>query len=137
MLIFYFSPLCNEVRYTAAHPSTAATSDVPRIAAFPIFTRFSLSKARPSMKMDMVNPIPAIIPNAKIWLHFVPAGSFAIRLFTAMKLKRKIPSGFPSSRPKKMPVATAGTGRLKRSPVIATPAFAKAKTGIMKYVTHG
>ena len=73
IVIDYFPTLhFGDVAYTAKQPANAATRDVPKIAALPIFIRFSSVNANPSMKIDIVNPIPAIIPNAKICFQFVP-----------------------------------------------------------------
>ena len=50
----------------------AAKVDVSNIVALPRFTRSISLKAKESINIDIVKPIPAIIPNAHICLHLVP-----------------------------------------------------------------
>ena len=78
------------------------------------------------------------VGETRIMFYLVPAF-----VFTASQLARKIPSGLPTSNPKKMPVPTAPacgvTWKIRKysSESIETPALANAKIGIIKNVTYG
>ena len=75
--------------------------------------------------------------------HVAPSGSSASPDFTAPQLARNMPSGFPTSSPKKTPIPTdpisGDIWKILRysSDVISTPAFASAKIGITRKVTEG
>jgi len=88
--------------------------------------------------MFIVNPIPPRQATAKSIFQPAPSGISASFVFTASQLARKIPSGLPTSNPKKMPVPTAPacgvTWKIRKysSESIETPALANAKIGIIK-----
>lgn len=78
------------------------------MASLPALIIAGSVKARLSMNMDIVKPIPPSIPRARICIHRVPSGFPARPSLTASQLKTKIPRGLPSSSPKKTPGITAG-----------------------------
>ena len=121
----------------AISPAIAATNEVIKITAFPIFTICISENARLSIKIDIVKPIPAIIPADRICVQLISPGKSAILSFTDIQLARKIPIGFPVSRPRNIPGTIGSRGGVNRAKSIFTPALASAKMGIIKKVTQG
>ena len=80
----------------------------------------------------MVKPTPPSTPTQSIWPQVEPSGSGEKPTFTEMAVTARMPMGFPSTRPKKVPSATGSATMLPRSaPTRRSWAFAKAKSGRM------
>jgi hypothetical protein len=120
----------------AASPTTIATADPARMPSLDPAMWTGSVKARAVMNRATVKPIPASIPVAMSIPQFTPAGSTAKRSFTASQLKSVIPTGFPMISPSATAIPTcAAAGFPSVAASRLTPAFASAKTGMMKKAT--
>ena len=116
------------------NPIIPAINEAIRIAIFELFTMSSLSNARRVTKIDIVKPIPPKKPAPIIFFHFKSDGIRQSPKPAPINEKRKIPKGFPITRPaiiprlfvcpkprcqvspKEMQVfATANSGRIKKA----------------------
>ncbi len=90
------------------------------------------------MRNDTVNPMPASAPTPVRRRHVSASGRVAQPSFDDNPAPARIPSGLPTTSPKKTPIAT-GSATAERSPsaVIVTPAAATAKTGAMTKLDQG
>ena len=66
------------------------------------FCKLVSSKASLAINIETVNPIPAELPVAKISRHLTFPDNVPTFVFIAMKLKAKIPIGFPATNPAKI-----------------------------------
>src|SRR5574344_2431541 len=130
-------------------PTIPAVMEANNIAIFPASLRLDIiwagasPKERVSTNNDIVNPIPPRQATPNSIFQFELAGVSPNPVLTANQLANVIPSGLPSTNPKKMPIPTPPISgeywnTLKyEGLVICTPALAKAKIGIIKKLTHG
>src|SRR5262249_49452290 len=126
-------PDAGSARTSTARPLAADTAEPAMIPTFAASSAVP-SSASPATKRAMVKPIPARIPPPASAVQPTPAGRCASPTRTAIQLKTTIPSGFPNSSP----AATAtATGSVKDARWRGTPAFARAKTGMMTNPTQG
>ena len=58
------------------------------------------------MNSAMVNPMPARKPPPKMTPQLTPSGRRASLNFTASQLKRRMPTGLPTTRPSAVAMAT-------------------------------
>src|SRR5687767_4606890 len=112
------------------HPAIPATTDARRIPTFAASKSGESPKARLPTNRDIVNPIPARHDTPRIERQVAPAGSSATPDLTATQLNSITPNGFPISSPATTPSATR-FARRPAAPSSTTPAFAKAKSGMM------
>ena len=90
------------------------------------------------MNMDIVNPIPPSTLIESNCVNVTPVGLAASFSLMLTKLKRKMPAGLPISSPRTIPRVTGESppeDMLLKSR--ATPALARANSGIMMNVTIG
>ena len=113
-------------------PMNADNREATRIATLELTIVRGSGKAKMVIKMDMVNPIPANIPAARICFQATPVGKEAVLSCTANAPKSRIPIGFPNVKPIRIP-------KLFNDPNVCTislertiPVFANAKTGTIK-----
>ena len=85
--------------------------------------------------MDMVKPMPAKKPTPKIPFQLISLGSFAIRNKIAAKLKRIMPIGFPTIKPKAIPILYGSENMLVTSELNTIAVLAKVNRGKMKNAT--
>ena len=84
------------------------------------------------MKIAIVNPIAPVTPTISIPLQVTPCGSTHSLSRTATQPNTSTPTGLPTSRPSATPLATAkAPGSEKSTPPMATPALARAKSGMI------
>ncbi len=95
------------------------------------------SNASPAMNSDIVNPIPASRPTPTRCMVRTPAGRPASPKRTAAQEKSPTPMGLPISRPSAIPSTTGLPSPPTTSGSSATPALARAKSGMIPYATHG
>ena len=109
---------------------------IPDAARMPIFAGESSgsSSARPARNRAMVKPIPPRHAAPASAGHETPADNCARPHRTLNQLNRRMPSGFPKTRPAITAIATGERTSLTET---GTPAFASAKTGMMAKPTRG
>ena len=78
-------------------------SELSKMLILELWTISGLSKARIVIKIDIVNPIPLKKPAAMMCFQFTSPGNSDKPDFTAKKLNRTMPKGFPMNKPAKMP----------------------------------
>jgi hypothetical protein len=120
-------------RMRTAAPINAASSDPARIPIFAWACSASSAKARPVMNSDTVKPIPATPPAPSSCRNPTPAGSSPNGLRTIVTVAPTTPASFPTTSP----ITTAQVNRLSSASASdcrsrATPALARAKTGITR-----
>lgn len=93
-------------------------------------------KASMVVNIDMVNPIPASVPIPNTCFQFTFEGKLATFNPTMILQARKIPNGFPITRPKKMPIPTGDVREAMTWEGRRMAVFAKANKGRMKKLTH-
>lgn len=90
------------------------------------------------MNIETVKPIPAELPVAKISLHLTFPERAPIFVFKETNVKRKIPNGFPATKPKNMAQATGELmALLMLWEVMTIPELTKAKRGTIKNAVQG
>ena len=94
-------------------------------------------KASCAMKSAMVKPTPATTPSTSRWRAPMPAGSFPRPSRSVSQLARRIPSGFPATRPTVTAPTTSSEEPSSAPAETTTPAFASAKIGMMPNATQG
>ena len=94
---------------------TAANAEASRIASFEVASSAAAGKARPAMKIAIVNPIPATSPTTATPIHDTPLGRVQMPSFTEAKLAATIPSGFPTTSPRATPSITVAKPGLRAS----------------------
>lgn len=108
-----------------------AINDPIRIPIFAEFVSKGLSaNARFEIKIDIVNPTPARNAIPKMCATDIPLGSSANLSLTPKNVNRGIPINFPRNRP--AAIAIAMFQFIPTSKLNTTPAFARAKTGMIK-----
>ena len=114
-------------------PNNPAMNDAERIAHFAAMTSVGLEKASPAMRMDIVKPMPPIMPTATTWFQVTRFGSLAKPTLTSTQVVRMMPTGLPRTAPKNTPRATLSAKSADRSiPTRRTWAFTKAKIGSIR-----
>ena len=94
--------------------------------------RATASKARPVTNSETVNPMPAIAEIPTRCRRVVPAGKTARPRRSARKLKDDTPTTLPTTRPKATPRVMPEVMALESdSPLMSTPALARANTGMI------
>ena len=109
-------------------PTTAEGIDAARTAILAAEKSVALGNARPAMKSDIENPMPARAPAPANCRHVYSAGLTAMPARTAAAAARKAPSGFPMARPATI-AAVSQPCPTKTPGLIATLAFSSAKIG--------
>ena len=87
------------------NPKIAAMVEAIKIINLASLMYCGSRNANIEMKMDIVNPIPAKIPTPNTRLKLTAVGSSLKPVFTAIKVAKSIPTGFPTTKPKKIPIA--------------------------------
>ena len=91
-----------------------------------------------AVKIAMVKPIPASVPTKIMPEKSTLLGRRQSPIFTESRETVIIPTGFPTTKPTITPMIIVGVcGAEKLTPEKFTPAFANAKSGITRNVTHG
>jgi len=106
-----------------------------RIAILAIFRNPSSWNARPVVKIDIVKPIPARVPIHNICGQLTCCGSLAILNKTSMRLNKKMPTGFPITKPIITPIAMEEPKDSIILPGIRIAVLANAKSGMMQKFT--
>ena len=83
------------------------------------------------MKIDMVKPIPPNIPAPIIFDHFNSFGKTHHPKLTPRSEKRKIPNGFPTISPNKIPIELECVNPSLQFESIAIQVLATANNGRM------
>ena len=125
-----------DVKNIAKEPNIAANKLDPKIATFPMSIIAGSEKAKLSIKIDIVKPIPPKIPMAANCIQEDPSGKTANFNLTTNRLNKKIPKGLPTTSPTKIPYTIGGIVPVKRLKSKVTPALARAKRGIIKKLTQ-
>ena len=95
-------------------------------------------KANCAIKIATVKPIPAALPVAITEEFDAPVGKSQTLALVATKTAAKTPNGLPTTSPKKIPQEIGERHTwLTISEEIATPVFAKAKSGIITKLLQG
>lgn len=81
----------------------AATEELSNMTSLVWLMMVWFSKAKSAMKIDIVKPIPANIPTARMSFHAKSDGSLQIPDWVAKKVKANIPKGLPTNSPKATP----------------------------------
>jgi hypothetical protein len=110
----------------------AEKREATSIANLELTTITGSGKAKMVIKIDIVNPIPANMPAAKICFHATPDGKEAVLNCTANALNSTIPIGFPNVKPIRIPKLFKDPKVCTISPEKIIPVFANAKTGTIK-----
>src|SRR5690606_4289459 len=109
-------------------------SNTPNLAA--VMSSASLN-ANDVINNDIVKPIPASTLNTNKWRYFTPGGKLAMLSLMSPQLPNMIPKGLPIISAN----VTASIVVCPKDPipsfVIDTPAFARAKSGIIRNATQG
>ena len=92
------------VSFKLTNPIIPAIKEESRMMNFALFIIVTSSKANKVTNMDIVKPIPPKNPTPNMDCQFKSRGSLQIPNFTANKLSRKIPTGFPTMSPKAIPM---------------------------------
>ena len=90
------------------------------------------------MKMAIVKPIPPAAPTTNMPPHVTPGGSMARPSRVAIQLTPTMPRGLPITNPSITPRNTPiDIVPPSSTPPMLTPAFARAKSGMMPKATYG
>src|SRR5918996_2421567 len=120
-----------------AHASSAAATAAARMPTL-ASSRSSPSKASSAMKRESVNPIPASAAAANANGSSTVGGKRPSRGCAATRVVSPTPRNLPTTSPRKTPsVSGEVTARERSSRSIATPAFARAKSGTMTKLDQG
>jgi len=94
------------VSFSHRKPNVPDKKEAIKMAIFEkiITSSPSFLKANRVIKIDIVNPIPPNIPAPNMFFHFKSLGNLLMPKLTARKENSKIPSGFPTTRPKIIPI---------------------------------
>ena len=125
--LFYVFRFTNSFKYT--YPVIPEIREASRTANLELTITDASSKARRVMKIDIVKPIPARIPAPAICLKFRSEGKFPSPDFIAMKLKIRIPAGFPKDNPAMIPRLFEENISLYHPEEKIIPVFARANKG--------
>ncbi len=101
------------------------------MASLAMFSVAGSLKEREAMKIDMVNPIPAISPTPIIIFQVVFCGSLAHPECTPTKEKSSIPMGFPRKSPSTIPILIPEKADAVLSMLSGMAVFASANRGKM------
>lgn len=112
-------------------PTIAAASEPSKILIFALCMISELSKAKIVTKMDIVNPIPPRKPAPIICFQDTSLGSCDNPILTANALNRKMPSGFPTNKPTKIPKLFNVNKPTVQLSVKVTQVLARTKSGMM------
>ena len=127
MYRYYFFDCLFKTTYPNIPPMIEAT----KIPIFACVMCSSLVKAKDVINNDIVKPIEANKPSPKRFLILIPSGNGAFFNFTNNQVKPTTPTTFPTKRPSETPKATFVLKSCSKSIATETPAFAKAKIGII------
>ena len=121
--------------------TAAAAAEPIRMAILPRSMSATSENASESTKSDIVKPMPPKQATASSIRHEAPSGMAASPVFTEIHAARNMPSGLPTTSPKKTPMPIDPISgewvkiRKYSGEAMPTPAFARAKIGIMRKVT--
>ena len=110
-------------------PSSAQVVEAMRILTFPKSMSVGSVKAKLSTKIAIVKPIPPKIPAPNSFLKLIFDYKLAMPNLTANKLAKTIPSGLPTTRPKKMPKLAGFEMSVEVSSGISMAVLASANKG--------
>ena len=119
-------------------PNTLASTEARRTANLAVSTSAGETKASSAMKSATVKPTPASAATPKTIRGEIPSGSRPIRARVAAQMAASIPSGLPTTSPRRMPSPSGlVTVSLNVAALTSMPAFASANAGTTIRLVHG
>ena len=112
-------------------PLVAATADAKIIDSLTLTRPPALSfRAKLAIKVDIVKPIPASIPMPSNLRFVIESGRRDHPIFSTERTPKRIPIGFPTTSPRKTPIATGSSSNARKvSADKLMPAFKKTNSG--------
>src|SRR5258708_7729066 len=118
------------------NPATPESKDPTSTAIFEPSIKYRSLKASNVMNIDMVNPMPANIPKAKMFFIFNVCGSKHQPRVSPIQENRKMPSGLPSVNPRITPRLLNEVGSSMKVEGTVMAVFANAKSGRTTHSTR-